>query len=259
MKAVIDWRGERLAVDFSRGRSLAIALDPHGRHPAFFADSDVSARPLAVGGFVGDMASGGSCNAEVIAFSPHSHGTHTECVGHISKNREAAIHTIDQNPTLMRLLTISQDMLEEGEVIPAGALGKIDFGGQALALRTLPNDAGKQWRNYDEQPDYPVLSGEAMRRLASSSLLHLLLDTPSLDRADSAALANHAAWWGFDQDAPPGVPDATRRSVTEMIFVPDDIPDGDYWLQIEMAPIVSDAVPSRPVIYPLKRLGPITP
>jgi hypothetical protein len=35
-----------------------------------------------------------------------------------------------------------------------------------------------------------------------------------------------------------------------MIYVPDDIIDGDYWLDLQLSPIVSDAVPSRPIIYP---------
>ena len=48
--------------------------------------------------------------------------------------------------------------------------------------------------------------------------------------------------------------DKRRRSLTEMIYVPDGIPDGLYWLHLELAPLVSDATPSRPVLYPLEWL-----
>lgn len=241
--------------DFSRGRSLAISFDPGGQHPSFFAETGVRSRPLRRGDFVGDISSGGSCNAEVIEFSTHSHGTHTECIGHILPNRQAVIGTIDEAPTLMRLITIAVESLDEGGFIPATALGTLDgFEGSALALRTLPNDADKQWRNYNEAPAFPVLSPDAMKKLCESELMHLLLDTPSADHPESQGLENHAMWWGLYAREKPGVPNATARSITEMIYVPDDIEDGDYWLDLQLAPIVSDAVPSRPVIYPVRRI-----
>lgn len=254
MIAEIEWRGGRLGVDFSRGRSLAIALEPGGQHPSFFAESRASARPLERDGFVGKMTHGGSCNAEVIEFSTHSHGTHTECIGHISPECHSVTATIDQQPTLLRLISVPLESLERGRFIPAGSLDGIQaFDGGALAVRTLPNDPSKQWRDYDEAPDFPVLSPQAMTRLSASTLLHLLIDTPSIDTPDNTCLENHSAWWGLDPDVTPGVADATRRSVTELIYVPDDIEDGDYWLDLQLAPFVSDAVPSRPVIYPLMR------
>lgn len=240
--------------DFSRGRSLAISFDPGGRHPNFFAEAGVQSRPLRRGQFVGDISCGGSCNAEVIEFSTHSHGTHTECIGHILPDRQAVIGTIDEAPTLMRLITIAAESLDEGGFIPATALGALaDFEGGALALRTLPNGPDKQWRNYDEAPAFPVLSREAMEKLCESALMHLLLDTPSADHPESQGLENHATWWGLYARVQPGVPDPAARSITEMIYVPEDIADDDYWLDLQLAPIVSDAVPSRPVIYPVTR------
>jgi len=240
--------------DFSRGRSLAIALDPKGRHPNYFAETSVQSRPLRRGEFVGDISRGGSCNAEVIEFSAHSHGTHTECIGHILPERQAVIGTIDEAPTLMRLLTITADSLDGDGRIPSSALGALEnFEGGALALRTLPNEADKQWRNYDETANFPVLSRAGMKKLSESPLMHLLLDTPSADHPESQRLENHASWWGLYAPVQPGVPNPAARSITEMIYVPDDITDGDYWLDLQLAPFVSDAVPSRPVIYPVTR------
>lgn len=256
MIAKIGWHGEVLTVDFSRGRSLAIELAPKGRHPSFFSNFPVRSEPLRLGGFVGEMASGGSCNAEVIEFSAHSHGTHTECVGHISPTHQSVTETIDQAPTLLRLITVPADALDDRQRISPRALDAIeDFEGEAVAVRTLPNDESKQWRDYSNVAAFPVFAPEAMRILAGSSLLHLLLDTPSLDDPESTKLENHADWWGVDSEVAPGVMDPVRRSVTEMIYVPDDIPDGDYWLDLQLAPFVSDAVPSRPVIYPVGQAG----
>ena len=80
-----------------------------------------------------------------------------------------------------------------------------------------------------------------------------LLDTPSLDRAhDDGRLANHRNWWGMSGRPISGDLDAGSRSITEMIFVPDSLPDGLYWLNLELQPLVADAVASRPVLYPLE-------
>ena len=37
----------------------------------------------------GSVAEGGSVNFYDIDFNPHGHGTHTECIGHISKEKES--------------------------------------------------------------------------------------------------------------------------------------------------------------------------
>ena len=64
--ALINWGDDTLAVDFSAGRSLAIDLVPNRSNPNFFSESGVTAKPLTVGGFVGDMKKGGSCRLALV-------------------------------------------------------------------------------------------------------------------------------------------------------------------------------------------------
>ena len=45
-----------------------------------------------------------------------------------------------------------------------------------------------------------------------------------------------------------------RATVTELAYVPDDVLDGCYLLNLQVAPFVADAAPSRPVLYPLVAL-----
>jgi len=75
-----------------------------------------------------------------------------------------------------------------------------------------------------------------------------LLDLPSVDREqDDGKLAAHHAFWDF-----PHVIDRCR-SITEMIYVPDEVLDGDYLLELQVPHFINDAAPSRPVLYaPLK-------
>jgi kynurenine formamidase len=269
MIARLDWKGHDLEVDLAAGEPVAIPLDPHGPHPAFFANAPATARPLRTGAFLGDMRRGGSCNAEVIEVAPHCHGTHTECVGHVLPARRTVQDTIYRQPCLARLLTVSGTMAGHAEenrpVEPAreellitrkelqeAEQGTQRAGVEALLIRTRPNEPEKAARDYSTDTRFPVLSSAAMHWIARRPLRHLLTDTPSLDHADDGGrLANHRTWWGLDGTAPQHDIDAGRRSVTEMIYVPDRIRDGLYWLHIELSPLVSDATPSRPVLYPV--------
>jgi hypothetical protein len=61
-------------------------------------------------------------------------------------------------------------------------------------------------------------------------------------------MAAHKAWWCY--------PEQPRfdASITELIYVPEEIPDGFYLLNLQVAPVESDAAPSRPVLYSLRPL-----
>ena len=41
------------------------------------------------------------------------------------------------------------------------------------------------------------------------------------------------------------------HSITEMVYVPNSTADGVYLLSLQVAPILLDAAPSRPVLFPL--------
>ena len=45
------------------------------------------------------------------------------------------------------------------------------------------------------------------------------------------------------------VEEAAAAGITEMIFVSDQILDGDYLLNLQMASFENDASPSKPVLY----------
>src|ERR1700745_864357 len=92
MKARIALGGRELTVDVSRPVSLAVPLDfagPQTRHfgapPRLSGAPPASARPFEAPGFAGTVARGASCNCEVISLTPHCNGTHTECVGHLTR------------------------------------------------------------------------------------------------------------------------------------------------------------------------------
>ena len=76
---------------------------------------------------------------------------------------------------------------------------------------------------------------------------HLLIDLPSVDREeDGGRLAAHKAFWQY-----PSPDIRTKSTITELIYVPNDVKDGYYLLNIQTAPFDLDASPSRPTVFPI--------
>jgi kynurenine formamidase len=125
---------------------------------------------------------------------------------------------------------------------------------QALVIRTLPNGDDKKSCTYDNNNQYAFFTHQAMSWLAESGISHLLVDMPSVDKMyDDGQLSNHHIYWNVtpnsrllnDESKP-------ERTITEMIYVDDDIADGLYCLNLHLPAFELDAAPSRPILYPLK-------
>jgi len=266
----IEHAGRKFVVHAARGVSLAIPLDPYGEQPVHFGAPAARSAPLAAGGFVGDTRAGGSCNCEAVTVVPHCNGTHTEGPGHVTRDR-LSIHDRALQPLYVAALVsvTPEDAKDSDETsMPAPQAGDrlitaralhaalADSPGdiEAVVVRTLPNDADKRTRDWMAPPLPPYFSREAMALLTGGGVRHLLTDLPSVDRLlDEGRLTGHRVFFGM----PPGSiaatdvgrPDAT---ITEMIYVPDALPDGRYALSLQVASWVGDAAPSRPVLYPLE-------
>jgi arylformamidase len=242
----------RASIPVGRWADISIPLDPHGPQPNAYGVPDAAASPYSGEGFSLDTRVGGSCNCETIEFTPHCNGTHTESLGHITTERFPL--TAVELPLFLLCSVIS--VTPRGREIIADIIQQAtanlasDFR-EALVVRTFPNDAAKRTRRWEDATT-PYFTPEAMALIRAKGVQHLLVDLPSLDPLnDEGRLAAHRVFW----DVPPGskeIPDderARNRTVTEMVFVPDDVPDGRYLLTIQVPRLVSDAVPSRPILF----------
>jgi arylformamidase len=269
-KVWLEHGGRRYSVDAARGVALAIPLDPHGAQPAHFGAPPARAEPLAAGDFVGDTRAGGSCNCEAVTLVPHCNGTHTEGPGHITRDR-LSIHDRALRPLYVAVLVSVEAENAAGSdetsapapqasdrLITARALDQALSHGlqdvEALVVRTLPNEPSKRTRDWMAPPLPPYFSREAMALLTKNGVRHLLTDLPSVDRLlDEGRLTGHRVFFGIPPDsiaaADVGRPEAT---ITEMIYVPDALPDGLYALSLQLAAWVGDAAPARPVLFPLE-------
>ena len=267
---VITLSGKHYKAITKSGLSLGIILDFEKKQPRFFETPPALAKPFYSQEFKGSVKQGGPCNVESITATFHTSGTHTECIGHISRDRISLADLIENNLITSTLVTISPETIgEDSYHVPTGkkelfitlkmlkkTLTKMnkDFV-QGLIIRTKPNDESKISRDYDKHP-FPYFTSEAMTFIRDLGVHHLLVDIPSVDRADDGGqLGNHRILWEVKLGETIIDPNScSRRTITEMIFAPDSIPDGSYILNLQLPAFASDASPSRPIIYPIEEI-----
>jgi arylformamidase len=259
--------GRELGVDLSRPLDLALELDFAGPQPRHFGAPRASARAFEAPGsdFNGCVVRGASCNCQVITLIPHCNGTHTECAGHLTRERLDAWRVAPTGLTPALLLSVVPEAAagETSEPAPQAADRLITrrslerswrnaapFAPRALVIRTLPNSADKRVRDYTGQTP-PYLSREAAQLLVRRGILHLVVDVPSIDRThDAGRLTAHRIFFGLPsaavQLAAAARPTAT---ITELAFAADAVLDGFYLLQLQVPALSGDAVPSRPLLY----------
>ena len=253
---------------------IAIPLNFNGAQPNAYGVDKAQSKPCEAGDLVGDTRRGGSCNFEQVKFIPHCNGTHTECVGHITNERidihdclkdvfiPAALISVKPENALESGETYAVELNEKDRLITQRAIGnalsnleknnpksKIQ-NPKSLIVRTLPNDKSKLVQTYLENIP-PFFSTEAMRFIAEIGVKHLLVDMPSIDRIfDEGKLSNHRIFWNVEQGAF-GINEESliRNTITELIYVPNEIADGNYLLNLQIAPFASDASPSRPILF----------
>ncbi|MEM1000350.1 MAG: cyclase family protein [Bacteroidota bacterium] len=261
--------GQSYTVDL-RPLDISILLEFDGPQPNTYGVPKASAVAFEGGGFVGDTRRGGGCNFETYTLTPHCNGTHTECVGHITDERipvaevlrpglvPATVISVAPIAAAATTETYDPPLVAEDWVIDAGTLHTAlestdpDFHG-AIVIRTLPNSEEKLSRDYLQKPP-AFFTNAAVQYLVELGLKHLLVDLPSVDRMfDEGKLSNHHYFWEVAQGSHAVDPQpALWRTITEMVFVPDFVPDGRYLLDLQIAPFLADATPSRPTLYALQ-------
>ena len=253
--------GEAVEFDSETAIDISIPLRFNGPQPNAYGVHAAVSKPVEAGELVGDTRLGGSVNFEQYTFIPHCNGTHTECVGHITDERisvrdrlqdvliPAVLVSVEpQNFDGERLITAELLRMAVTPEEPASA-GK-SVTSPALIVRTLPNDDGKLTRSYDKENVPPYFTAEAMELIVECGFKHLLVDLPSIDRIfDGGKLANHRIFWNVGPESHE-THAATRiySTITELIYVPNEVADGNYILNLQIAPFESDAAPSRPVL-----------
>jgi arylformamidase len=255
MKVVLD--GREFSIDPEAGIDISIPLKFDGPQPSAYGVEPAASSACEYDSLVGDTRRGGSCNFERVTIIPHCNGTHTECVGHITDERISVRECLTDVFVRSALVSVApvaegRDLVITKSDLPAASRVSRDAREpKALIVRTLPNDDSKLSRAYDEATIPPYFTREAMELIVKCGFRHLLVDLPSIDRLyDEGKLENHRIFWNIEPGSR-SVDARTRNNstITELIYVPDAVPDGEYLLNLQIASWDADAAPSRPILF----------
>lgn len=273
-KLSIEINGSIYKIDADKPLSIAIPLRFGGAQPNAYDVERAASKPCEAGAIIGDTRRGGSVNFEQYKLIPHCNGTHTECAGHITHERISVHDCLKDSFVLASLISVAPEKASatnetyavglhaDDLLITRKAIENSAFSTQhsafntiptALIIRTLPNDESKLTRTYlNEIP--PFFSTEAIEFIRASGVRHLLVDMPSIDRIfDEGKLSNHRIFWNIARGAfETSEKSLIHNTITELIFAPDEIADGNYLLNLQIAPFASDASPSRPILFALQ-------
>lgn len=250
MIASIRYNALHLEVDLTKPIDISIPLKSGNENLTAWYVNPPLFKAVESEFFTGDVNKGGSVNFRDIYFNPHGHGTHTECVGHISKEFETINQTLKTFFCIAQVVSVDPFIEGTDKVIKTkDLLHNLNPNTEALIIRTLPNNKSKKELQYSNT-NPPYLETGTGKLLREKGIKHLLIDTPSVDKEfDDGKLLNHHEFWNYPQTTNNG------NTITEFIFVDDLIPDGIYLLNMQIAPFENDASPSKPVLYkPLNKI-----
>ncbi|MFZ0598120.1 MAG: cyclase family protein, partial [Flavobacterium sp.] len=171
-------------------------------------------------------------------------------LGHITNDFYSINQSLKQFFFFAKLITVEPEKIGEDLVITKDHISaSLNGKTEALIIRTLPNQKDKKSRKYSNT-NPPYLSEEAAIFIRETEIQHLLIDLPSVDKEhDEGKLLAHKAFWNV-KDTLNLNPDARfNATITEMIFAANEIEDGDYILNIQIASFENDASPSKPILY----------
>ncbi|PCJ67343.1 MAG: metal-dependent hydrolase [Bacteroidetes bacterium] len=240
-----NFYGVTFKADLSKPIEIGIAVQ-RSESVASFGIAGAIYQDYRDGSFVGNINLGGPCNLETITFTPHGNSTHTECLGHISKEPKFVNDCIQDTYCMSKLWTLSPSYTGEHHPLDFSSCDFTELSQcDALIIRSLPNVSSKINQDYSGE-NAPYIDISDMKKIVAAGIEHLIIDLPSVDPEwDNGELAAHHIFWNYP------ISPRTSASITEFAFIPNDVVDGSYLLKLNISNFVSDAAPSRPVLYPI--------
>ncbi len=238
------------SIDTSKPIDISLGVRHDGLGVNCFYTNQALFKPYSAGNFVGNVAAGGVCNVDVIIFTPHGNGTHTECIGHITELQQSISDALLQGIMTVQLISVMPENSNDDFIITKQLLSDCVQlnGAEALIVRTIPNMPSKKRMDYSGS-NPPYFTHEALGLLNDLGVKHLLCDLPSVDKEDDGGkLLAHKAFFGEGQKS------RFDATITELVYCEDSVNDGMYLLDIQIANFQSDASPSRPILYQMMDL-----
>lgn len=254
MIAEINLNNETFKVNLNNPIDLSLTSKVKNSFKAWYID-EIKINSIKNDDFIGSVKDGGAVNFREILINPHGNMTHTESVGHISQKEINVNKLLHTHHFIAQLITIKPQKIsinnkkgkkEVDEIISLNQIkNKILPNIQALIIRSQKNYDELTNKNYSHT-NWPFLAESSAAYIRNKGVQHLLIDQPSIDKEfDEGKLLAHRAFWNYPNEID------LKKTITELIGIPDHIKDGRYLLNLSLANIENDAVPSRPIIYKL--------
>ena len=253
-------------IDPDKAIDISIPYNFNGEQPNFYNVKEGTLNPLKTGDISWDVAQGAGCNVPEISMNIHCSGTHTESVGHLLKH-SGDIGSLLTNPimpaALITLDTINFGLCDDTYHCNVNDIEKVisvdhllskykkysKIKPDVLIIRTKPNPESKRFTNYSNNPA-PFFTNDAISMICDLKIKHLIVDLPSVDRmSDNGILGNHRIFWGDGINPKSEVNPKSKKTITELAYIPDYVSDGIYFINIQIPHFVCDAAPSRPILF----------
>ena len=250
MKFYSHLTNRKISIDFNSPIDISSPLSSTKKNLNAWGINKAKKSPVVIGEWVGNIKQGGPVNFNNIWFNPHAHVTHTECFGHISINEESINDNKDSFFLFSKLVSVKLKKKSKDLVITKESLyNKLNnqFQFETLIIRTLPNKNSKNYMDYSNQ-NPPYMTKECMLYIKKLGVKNLLIDLPSVDKEkDDGQVENHKLFFDFASGG-------NSNTLTELVYISDEIIDGDYYLNLQIMPIENDAAPSRPILFKINYL-----
>lgn len=223
----------------------------HGENnPRCFYLPYPSFEPFRIGNFVGSVAEGGAANCMVVTVAPHGSGTHTECIGHIAGGDFSISATISQSLFLGYFGSVGIEAFENDMVVSHTDVENL-FSKLTTDCTTLLLQINGEYNMDNSGSNPPYFLAKTMELIVERGIEHLIINTPSVDKEeDGGVLEAHHIFWNYQRNGTPRL----GATITELANFPHGLKDGMYIVEIQVAPINSDASPSRIFLYPIEDL-----
>lgn len=252
MKVELLHQDKKYNCNLKQPLDISIPLKNGEDNPNCFWAEPVQFNTIRSGDFVGSVEEGGNVNYKKVTLTPHGNGTHTECFGHISANPDGQItNCLKEFHFVAQLITLPLTTKGNGDQFISfnsfiNSIGNRNS--EAIIIRTSPNTPQKQSQNYSGT-NPPYVDPAITKYMSDHQVYHFLIDLPSVDREeDGGALTAHKNFWNIDGEL------RKFSTITELIYVDNNLPDGLYLLNLQIPSIVLDAVPSKPILYKMSEV-----
>ena len=104
-------------INLSKPIDISIPLSNTDQNPIAWYIEKPEIEPVKFGDWIGKVSEGSSTNFNNIFFNPHGHGTHTECLGHITREFHSINQCLKQFFFTSKLISITPEKINDDLVI----------------------------------------------------------------------------------------------------------------------------------------------